>query len=250
MAFFKDGIGEIPGLFGWEHLVFALVAILMVTLLLYFSLKKKDLNVTKVIRISFWVTFILEVLKIIWNLTLRSDVTFSDWIPLYFCSIFIYASFLAGYFKGRVRAAGLSFLYHGAIIGGIVYFICPNTCMLVHPFLHVLTIHALVYHVVLIYVGLLIVIKKEYIPSVKNAIGYLVLTYIVCILAYITNLILDSNLMLISRDFGTWPLTVLYSTFKGFYPLIVSTIQNVGTFFASLGVYKLIMKINKKNCEE
>ena len=46
MAFFKDGIGEIPGLFGWEHLVFALVAILMVTLLLYFSLKKKDLNVT------------------------------------------------------------------------------------------------------------------------------------------------------------------------------------------------------------
>lgn len=252
MKFFKEGIGEIPGLFGLEHLIFVVIAAILLFLLLFFSLKKKDLNIDKIIKICFFATFILEILKIIWNLTLREDVTFSDWIPLYFCSIFIYASFLATFFKGRIKDTGLAFIYHGGIIGGIIYFICPNTCLLVHPFLHVLTVHALIYHVILIYLGVLIVLKKVYQPKVSYLPHYLIITFSVCILAYITNLILDSNLMLISKDFGTWPLTVVYKTFKGFYPLVVSLLQNFGTFFVSLGIYVLVIKIieNKRNKAE
>lgn len=249
MGFFRDGIGTIPGLFGVEHLIFVILALVLIFVLVFFSVRK-DINMDKVLKVSFWFLLILEILKIIWNLTLRSDVTFSDWIPLYFCSIVIYALFMASYFKGKVKEAGLAFLFHGGIIGGVIYFICPNTCLLVHPFWHILTFHALIYHVMAIYLGLIIVIKKIYTPSIKSMLGYLFLTYGVSLVAYITNLILGSNLMLISRDFGTWPLTTLYQTFKGFYPLVMSTLQNFGTFFVSLGLYKLIIKLVNKRSEE
>lgn len=250
MKFIKEGIGEIPGLFGIEHLVFALLGALVLFFMLFFSLRKKNLDVNKVIKISFWVLLILEILKIIWNLTLRSDVTYSDWIPLYFCSITIYASFMASFCKGKIKEAGYVFLFHGSIIGGIIYFACPNTCLLVHPFWHILTFHALFYHVLGIYLGLLIVIKKVYIPKIKEVWGYLIVTYSVSLCAYIINLILGSNLMMVSHDSGTWPLTTLYQTFKGFYPLVMATLQNVGTFFVSLGAYKLVIKITERKSDK
>ena len=244
--FSNDGIGEIQGLLGWQHLVFTLSGIFLITILLLMTYKTEKSKIRGIIRTVFWLVLILEILKIIWNLTVRENVTRNDWIPLYYCSIFIYASGLASYGKGKLKELGEACLFFGQIVAGSAFLLYPSTALAIHPLLHVLTIHSLVYHSLAIYIGILIVISGYYKPNLKVFGLYSISLFVFSALVYGFNIIFGTNMMFLNDAVGIKPLMIVYNISKVFYPVIVSLAQIVGSFFISFGIYKLVIWITSR----
>ncbi|HOD61380.1 MAG TPA: YwaF family protein [Bacilli bacterium] len=247
MGFFSnDGIGNIPGLLGWEHFLYILLSLILVIGLLLITHKFSKEKIEKMIKIIFWIVLILEILKIVWNLTIRIGTTLSDWIPLYYCSLFIYGLGLAGYGKGRWKRLGESWIFYGQIIAGIAFVCYPSTALLIHPLLHVLTFHSLIYHSLAIFVGLIIAITGYFQPNNQDFKNYTISLLIICLFVYLLNEMIGTNLMFLNEPLAVWPLENIYRFSKILYPVIISLAQVCGTYIVSLGLYKLIKSLIKK----
>ncbi|MBO4623234.1 MAG: YwaF family protein [Bacilli bacterium] len=245
MKFFQnDGIGPVRGLLSIDHLIFTCVAISLIILFLILTRKFDSNQIKKTIRILFWIVFILEILKIIWNLTIRENAGFNQWVPLYFCSLLIPALGLAGYGNKFLEKLGLSFMFYGGIVAGAMFVIWPTSALPEQPLLHCLTFHTLIYHSASVAIGLLIAIRRYFIPNIKDIIPYSIIVGVFCLIAFIFNLITKSNLMFISYDNDMFPLTLATTIFGPLYPLGIAVVQIVGTFFVSFGIYKLIILIH------
>ena len=240
MKFFQnDGIGPVRGLLSIDHLIFTLVAISLIILFLILTRKFDSNQIKKTIRILFWIVAILEILKIIWNLTIRENAGFNQWVPLYFCSLLIPALGLAGYGNKYLEKLGLSFMFYGGIVAGAMFVVWPTSALPEQPLLHCLTFHTLFYHSASVAIGLLIAISGYFIPNIKDIIPYSIIVGAFCLIAFIFNLITGSNLMFISYDNDMFPLTLATTIFGPLYPLGITLVQIVGTFFVSFGIYKL-----------
>lgn len=248
MKFFSnEGIGSVPGLMGWQHLIFILLSFTLITILLVFTYRLPKDKIAKTIRIIFWVVLILEICKIIWNLTIRIGASLNDWIPLYYCSIFIYGLALASYGKGKVKSLGETWIFYGQIVAGLAFILYPSTALLIHPLCHVLTIHSLIYHSLAIYVGLLIVLSKYYKPQKEDFIPYTISLMIFCLGVYLFNIIFTTNLMFLNKPVDIWPLANIFTIAKGLYPLIIALAQICGTFVISYYSYIIIKKTRRLN---
>ena len=249
MKFFQnEGIGPVRGLLSIDHLIFTLTGITLIVMFLILTRHFDKIKIKKTIRILFWIVFILEILKIIWNLTIRENVGFNQWVPLYFCSLLIPALGLAGYGNKFLEKIGLSFMFYGGIVAGAMFVVWPTSALPEQPLLHCLTFHTLFYHSASVAIGLLIAIRGYFIPSIKDIIPYSIIVGTFCLIAYIFNLITGSNLMFISYDNDMVPLTIATIIFGPLYPLGITIVQIAGTFFVSFGIYKLICLIH--NCKE
>lgn len=247
MKFFSnEGIGKVNGLFSIDHVIYTTLGLLMIILLLIFTYKLEHKKIKKIIRISFWFVFIAEILKIIWNLTIRQSVTLDNWVPLYYCSFFIYTSFLVGYCKGKAEQFGKSFLFFGQVVAGLAFLFYPSSALLVHPFLHVLSVHSLIYHALSVYIGLLIVLSKYYVPNKKDFPLYLIVLVVFSTLIYCFNLIFKTNMMFLSNPWNIGPLIVIYNFSKILYPILLSLFQIVGSYVVSYIIYNLVVKINNR----
>lgn len=248
MRFFQnDGIGPVRGLLSIDHLIFTIIGICLITLFLFLTRKFDNLKIKKTIRILFWIVLVLEILKIIWNLTLRENVTFNQWVPLYFCSLLIPALGLAGYGNKYLERIGLSFMFYGGIVAGAVFVLWPTSALPEQPLLHCLTFHTLFYHSASVAIGLLIILRKYFIPTIKDIIPYAIIVGGFCLIAYIFNLITGSNLMFISYDNDMFPLTLASTIFGPLYPLGICIVQIGGTFFPSFGIYKLVIFLKTRS---
>lgn len=247
MKFFSnDGIGSIPGLMGWEHFLYILLCLILVLGLLLLTRKFSFEKITKMMKIIFWVVLILELLKIIWNLTVRIGTTLSDWIPLYYCSLFIYGLGFASYGKGKVKRLGESWIFYGQIIAGIAFVCYPSTALLIHPFLHVLTFHSLIYHSLAIFVGLLMAVTGYFQPKKHDFKDYTISLLAVCLCIYILNIFLGTNLMFLNEPLPVWPLINIFNFSSILYPIIVALAQVCGAFDISYGLYILVKKAKEK----
>ncbi len=251
MRFFSnDGIGNIPGLMGWEHLLYILLCAILVIGLLLLTHKFSNEKVEKIIKIIFWVVLILEILKIIWNLTVRIGTTLSDWIPLYYCSLFIYGLGFASYGKGKLKRLGESWIFYGQIIAGIAFICYPSTALLIHPLLHVLTFHSLIYHSLAIFVGLIMAITGYFEPKRQDFTTYTVSLFIVCLFVYFLNKLIGTNLMFLNEPLAIWPLENIFRFSKILYPTVISLAQVCGTYVISFGIYRLTKCWIKKRKSE
>ena len=126
MKFFSEyGYGPIRGMFSIDHLIFTLSAIIFLIILLLLTFKKSKQEIDKYIKYIFIFVFVAEILKIIWNFVVRENLELINWIPLYFCSLFIYASGMYSFGKGIVKEIGYLWITYGQIIGGIVFIFFP-----------------------------------------------------------------------------------------------------------------------------
>ena len=80
MDFFVDGIGTIPGLFSWSHLIYTTVSIALIAGILILTRNKSNDQIKKYIKIISIAVAFLEVLKIVWNVTLRTTVEVNDYV--------------------------------------------------------------------------------------------------------------------------------------------------------------------------
>lgn len=243
MFFAKPGKYEACGIFSIEHFFLLILTIIGIKI----AVKNTDIAnksvIKKRIQIVTICAWILEIIKILFNLSIGNGNNINTYIPLYYCSILLYAGIFSSLGKDTLKRIGDVFLATGGIIGGIIFLILPTTSITIYPMLHYLSLQSFIYHGAMIYLAI-IINKSEYIELEKRDIVYYAgLIGTMCLLAFIFNNIFDSNLMFISKDFPNNPITIIYKLTGKFFPLVISLVQMILPFYAVIGVKKIISSV-------
>lgn len=240
--FVKIGEYEPCGIFTTGHLVLIIITVIGIIIALKCSQKKDVYNIIKSITL---IIYILEIITIIFNVKQNSFSAVNTYLPLYYCSVLLYAGILSSFGKGTLKRVGDVSLATGSIIGGIIFIIYPSTSLPMYPAFHFLSIHSFLFHGVMIYLGILIN-KTRYIELEKKDIKYFAsLIGCMSIVALIINKLFDGNLMFISNNFPGTPIEIIYKITKGgfLYSLIMIIAQMTIPFYIS---YYFIKKISQQ----
>lgn len=230
------------GIFTLNHIKLIIITIIGIVFALIKTANKTKEEVGKIIKKCTILLWICEIIIIAFKLSTGSVKDIGNYVPLYFCSLLLYASALSSFAKGRLKKAGDVFLATGGIIGGIIFIILPTTSLPTYPMLHMVSLHSFLFHGIMVYLGILIN-KTNYIDLKKSDIKYYAaLVGIVCVLAYIVNQIFDSNLMFISKNFPGTPIEILYNITGPFYTIVASIGQMTLPFYTVYGIVKIIKK--------
>lgn len=239
--FSKIGKYKPCGIFTKGHFILIGITISSIILALKHIVPNNKEEVHKIIKRITVIMCILEVVRIIYSISQNSLYEVNTYLPLYYCSMLLYAGLLSSFGKGKLKRVGDVFLSAGSIIGGIVFIIYPSTSLLGYPAFHFLSIHSFLFHGVMIYLGIL-VNKTGYIELKKDDIKYFAsLVGTVCILALIVNNIFDSNLMFVSQNFNIAPIEILYKITNGTF--LFSVIMSIGQMTIPFYLTYYILKL-------
>lgn len=234
MFFAKPGKYEACGIFSKGHMVLFTFMIIGILIALYYTNKKSKDEVQQIIKNCTIFLWILEIIKILFNLLNGNINNPNSYIPLYYCSLILYAGLFSSFSKGILKRVGDVFLATGGIVAGVWFTIVPLTSLTVYPIFHYISIQSFILHGTMIYLGLLINITHYIEYSKKDFKYYFWLIIVIGILAYVVNLILDTNLMFVSKNYPGTPIEILYNLFGKLYPVIAILGQAIIPFFVIL----------------
>ena len=237
------GVFEPCGIFTIGHFILIAITTICIFVALKYSCKKNRKEINNIIKYITIIMCIFEIIRIIYTIKQNSLEAVNTYLPLYYCSMLLYAGILSSFGKNKLKRIGDVFLATGSIIGGLVFIIYPSTSLPMYPAFHILSIHSFLFHGIMIYLGILIN-KTRYIELKKDDIKYFaILVGIMCLIALIINEIFDGNLMFISNNFPGTPIEILYKITNGgfWFKLIMIAIQMTLPFYIS---YYTINKIN------
>ena len=100
MFFSKPGEYEPCGMFSVGHFILLVLALSIVGIALSNTKNISKEKVKEIIKKSTIVLWILEIIKIIFNFAIGNWKNPNNYIPLYYCSIILYAGLLSGWGKG------------------------------------------------------------------------------------------------------------------------------------------------------
>lgn len=245
MLFAKVGECEPCGIFSKSHILLIIATVLGIIVALKKTAKKTKEEVAKIIKKCTVVMWIFEVIIIMFKLYTGDVRNVNNYVPLYYCSLLLYAGALSSFAKGKLKRIGDVFLATGGFIGGVIFIILPTTSLPAYPAMHIVSLHSFLFHGIMIYLSLLVNVT-HYIEIEASDIKYHAsLVGIVCILAYIINNIFDSNLMFISKNFPGTPIEILYNLTGPFFTIVASVGQMTLPFYIVYGCISLI-KYSKK----
>ena len=247
MFFSKPGEYEPCGIFTANHFKLIIITIICITISLKNTIKKSKEEVKQIIKSSTIIMWILEIVMITFKLCTGDIRNLNNYVPLYYCSLLLYAGLLSSFAKNKLERVGNVFLATGGIVGGVVFMILPTTSLPSYPMFHLVSIHSYIFHGTMVYLGLLVNITHYIELNSNDIIYYASLVGIVCILAYIVNKIFGSNLMFISQNFPGTPLEILYKISGRFFTLIMSIGQMILPFYLIYGIKKIYDKKLLKN---
>ena len=224
MFFARPNEYEPCGIFTTKHFLLIILTIVAISIALKKTIHKSKEEIHKIIKSLTIVIWILEFVRIGFNIYIGNINNVNECLPLYYCSLLLYAGLMSSFGKGKIKRIGDVFLATGGIIGGIVFIIMPTTSLPTYPMLHFISLHSFLYHGTMVYIGLLINATNYIELELKDIIYFAELIGGICIIALIVNNIFDGNLMFISKDFPGTPLTILYHlTGKLFTPIMIIT---------------------------
>ena len=160
----------IPGtLFTPLHFIFSAV---LLTLIIFgaIALSSKSEKLIRIVFMIIWTaTVCLEIVKIIWETCSGQTVNLelSGILPLYPCSIFMYAMPLAIWGKRYVRYMGCGYVCTLGLLGGIVNFFYPANILSNYSCISFAGLHTFLYHGAILFCAL-VMLKSGY-HSYKNA---------------------------------------------------------------------------------
>ena len=151
------------------HFVFAAIVLTAVIVFALILAKKSE----KTIRITFGIVWafmtVFEIVKIFWETYSGASVNF-EWggmLPLYPCSIFMYAMPLAIWGKGIVRYMGCGYVCTFGILGGSINFFYPANILSNYSCISFAGFHTFFYHGALLFCAI-VMLKSGY-HSYKKA---------------------------------------------------------------------------------
>lgn len=241
------------GLFTVGHLVLFSVSAALIAVGLWLSRRMDADRVRTVIRVVTAAVWVLEILKILFVLLVTESRNPNDYVPLYYCSLMLYAGLISSLCKGVLRKTGDVFIATGGLVGGVCFLISPNTSLPRYPTFHFISWHSFLLHGLMVYLGLLLLLRC-YRPVRKDLKYCATLISVMCAIALVFNLIWDgthptqavANLMFMSKDFPGTPITVLYRLSGPLFPLFMWLIQAFLPFLGVWGVYRLVTGLWEK----
>ena len=247
--FARQGEYEPCGIFTKGHLTLFFATILGIKIALKNTVNKTHKEVKDIIKKCTIAMWIFEIIIIAFKLCTWDPKDLNNYVPLYYCSLLLYAGLISSYAKNSLKRVGDVFLATGGIVGGLVFIIYPSTSLPSYPAFHIVSIHSFLFHGIMIYLGLLIN-KTKYIELQMSDIKYYsVLVGWICVLAYIVNSIFGSNLMFISKNFPNTPIEFIYdATGRWFTPLMILG-QMFLPFYVVYGVVKKFESIKSERGE-
>lgn len=246
--FSNIGKYEACGIFTKGHFILITITTIAIIIALKNTVQKDKEQVHKIIKKLTIIMCILEVIKISFNIVTGSIKAVNTYLPLYYCSMLLYAGLLSSFGKRTLKRIGDVFLATGSAVGGIIFVLFPTTSLPTYPAFHFISIHSFFFHGTMIYLGIL-VNKTNYIKLEKNDIKYFAtLVGTLCAVALIINSIFDSNLMFVSKNFPNSPLEILYRLTNG--TIIYNILMIVGQMTLPFYIpYYIIKKIKEKTNE-
>ena len=234
-------VNEIHGLFTINHLIYTILSFLLVIVLIYLSIKLNTNQIKKQIKIIGIIVISLEIIKIIYMIT--DNRSPNDYVPLYYCSLLIYFLFLIYIKNEKIQQIGYSLIMYNGLIPALAYILYPITAINFHPLISFDTIHSLIYHSLMLYLSLIIMIKKIHLVCFKDVKIFLVATLSLCLVAYIVNAIWGTFFMFINNAPFDNPILVSLENIVGFfYPFVIAFAQTFGSFIGAYFVYKFIQE--------
>ena len=250
MFFAKAGEYEPCGMFTMQHFELIIITILGIVFALKNTLNKTKEEIKEIIKRCTIIMWGLEIIMIIFKLCTGDVRNLNNYVPLYYCSLLLYAGLLSSFGKGTIKRIGDVFLATGGIIGGVVFIILPTTSLPSYPMLHIVSLHSFLFHGTMIYLGLLINITN-YIELKATDIKYFsILVGCICVLAYIINKKFGSNLMFISQNFPGMPIEIIYNITGKYYTLVMSLAQMTLPFYIVYGILQIVNKKKKSELKD
>ena len=242
MFFAKPGEYEPCGIFTMQHFELIIITVLGIIFALKNTVNKTKDEVTQIIRKCTIIMWILEIIMIAFKLCTGDVRNLNNYVPLYYCSLLLYAGLLSSFGKGKLKRIGDVFLATGGIIGGLVFIILPTTSLPSYPMLHMVSLHSFFFHGTMIYLGLLIDITHYIELNLSDIKYFATLVGGICVLAYIINKKFGSNLMFISQNFPGMPIEIIYNATGRFYTLVMSIAQMTLPFYIVYGIIQIIKR--------
>ena len=245
--FSRPGTYPAVGLFSTAHIISIFVCFIIIGLAVFFTRKMTKDTYIKFLRILAIVVTCLELFKVIWTLSI-GDTNVNAWVPLYFCSIFIYSLWFTYSKKQFVREIGLSFIAFAGIMAGVVFIISPATSFNNYPIFHFNCLYSMIYHSLMVYSGIMLIKTKAVKFNMKLFYKYLIFCAIFMTLAIIVNVCTtDGNMMFFDNLGGlSIPILVTIYNFSHVLYTIVMVLAHLLLGLVVLGVYKLIELIVNK----
>lgn len=246
---FKNANQVTPcGLFSIGHLILFTITIISVLIVLKRTKNIKPDKVKEIIRKSTVILWTLEIIKIIFNIKNYGFKEVNKYVPLYFCSLILYAGIFSGFCKGILKKAGDIFLSTGGIVAGMFFLISPLTSLTTYPAIHFISLHSFLLHGTMVYIGLLMLITG-YVKIEKNDIVYYsLLITIISVIAYIVNEFCGSNLMFISQNYPGTFIEIIYDISGNLFPLVMTTVQATLPFYFIYEIYTNILDKKSSKC--
>ena len=233
------------GMFSIEHFILLAITLVCVAIALKHTKNMEKENVKKLIRKTTIFLWILEIIKIIFNIKNYGLSAINKYVPLYFCSLILYAGIFSGYCKGTLKRMGDVFLSTGGIIAGLIFLISPLTSITTYPMIHYISIHSFVLHGIMVYIGILMLITKYTIIEKRDIIYYSAIIVIISAVAYVVNLKFGSNLMFVSQNYPGTFIEIIYNVTDKLFPLFMIIAQATMPFYTVYGIYLAIKKKDK-----
>jgi uncharacterized membrane protein YwaF len=214
--------GKYPpcGLFSSEHYMAISVCAVIIILALMVT-GRTSLNRTRgmIRKVAVLVSF-LEVMKIIFNL-FTGNTAVSNWMPLYFCSLFILALWMTGFGSPKMEHSGKALMFGIGVICGAAYLFAPTTSLGRYPVFHFLSVYSLGFHSLMIYFGLLIVFTGYYKPEIRDVTFYLFFCSIFIVIVYLVDTVFSCNFMYILTPTDISVLTHIYNVSPHLYRVLL-----------------------------
>lgn len=236
MLFASPGEYEPCGLFSIDHFKLIIITVIGILIALKKTVKKTKEEIKAIIKKCTIIIWILEAIIITFKLKTGSIRNINNYVPLYYCSLLLYAGALVSFAKGKLQRMGEVFLAVGGITGGLIFIIMPTTSLPTYPMFHIVSLHSFLFHGIMIYLGILVNVTNYITLKFTDIKYYASLVGIVCVLAYIMNNIFDSNLMFISKNFPGTPIEYIYKFTGKLFTPVVSICQMTLPFYTIYGM--------------
>ena len=126
MLFAKPGQYEPCNIFSFGHLILIIITAIFVIIAFKITVNKSKEEVKKIIKTCTIIMWCLELGIITFKLSFEDLKNVNAYVPLYYCSLLLYAGAFSSFGNGVLKRVGDVFLATGGIVGGIVFIIFPN----------------------------------------------------------------------------------------------------------------------------
>lgn len=246
------GYGEPQGFLSWQHILFVSIVmsamvILAITLGLYYRKKEyKEKN-----KVLIWAAILInsfELVKIVIGCIRAEDLRGClIQLPLFLCSMQLFAIPVAAFSKGKVRDVAIDFVFLFGLLGGIMGTIGHAANYSVYPVLSFPNVVSAATHSISGFASIYLGFANMQSMKKENISRMLVVLFGFCTMAYTVNVLIDYNFMFLMAGDGT-PYDILYNMVNGsrvLYPVLV-----VGLFvlyiFVFYNVYFEIQRMVEK----